>query len=173
MPSINYIHGVCTTERLKIYDKDHLVTVYNDMIKDGLQAGLNRERYKIITSFRSIDEAIMRVQSLHSSVIAARESLAAIQNEAKGLPQQTKPQELKIMTAPKRKAIPDESIITLLAPANPKRAASASAERFAHYRTGMTVAEYIAAAGDKALADLKYDTEKGFISIAFAKQQAA
>lgn len=54
---------------------------------------------------------------------------------------------------------------------NPKRKGSASHARFALYRRGMTVAEYVAAAEAtgvshrKALKDVYYDRDKGYIGI--------
>jgi hypothetical protein len=69
---------------------------------------------------------------------------------------------------------PDEAKITLLkneegrtygGDLNPKRAGSLAADRFTHYRTGMTVAEYRKVAGSNALADLAWDTEHKFISV--------
>lgn len=62
--------------------------------------------------------------------------------------------------------------ITVLSPQNPKRPHSASFQRFALYRTGMTVGEYLAAAvalqGGKQgrwRQDLSYDEKHGFIKV--------
>jgi hypothetical protein len=46
---------------------------------------------------------------------------------------------------------------------NPKKAGSASAERFAHYKDGMTADDFIAAGGLRE--DLAWDRKKNFISI--------
>jgi len=50
---------------------------------------------------------------------------------------------------------------------NPKKAGSKSEGEFAKYRDEMTVDEYVAAVGDKkkALANIKWDTDKGFVSV--------
>lgn len=61
-------------------------------------------------------------------------------------------------------------IITLLVEKNPK--SKKSAGRYALYRTGMSVAEYAEAVGNKTLAnaDLRWDVARNFISIAPAAQ---
>lgn len=56
-----------------------------------------------------------------------------------------------------------DKVITLLTEVNPKRPGSASATRFAAYKTGLTVAQFVAAGG--TVADVKWDTAHGFISI--------
>ena len=53
--------------------------------------------------------------------------------------------------------------ITVLAEKNPKRMNTASYNRFALYRDGMTVAEYLEAGGRKS--DIRWDTERAFIAI--------
>lgn len=58
--------------------------------------------------------------------------------------------------------------ITLVAETNPKRGKSAA--RFAIYRTGMTVAEFLAEGGLRA--DLAWDAEHGYISVAAPLPQA-
>ena len=55
----------------------------------------------------------------------------------------------------------DPRIITLLAERNPK--SGASRERFALYRTGMSVSEYIALGGWRS--DIAYDADRGFIRL--------
>ena len=57
----------------------------------------------------------------------------------------------------------DQRIIRVLAATNPKRAGTASYDRFQWYVDGMTVAAYMAKGGGTA--DIKWDTEKGFIRI--------
>lgn len=87
----------------------------------------------------------------------------------------------KAEKAPKEKKEPKpprytaQSIVHLLSDAdgkqygpdhNPKRAGSASAERFARYRDGITVGELLDhEAQTKVFADLDYDVSKGFIEI--------
>ena len=55
-----------------------------------------------------------------------------------------------------------EGIISDIAP-NPKRPGSASAERYSLYIDGMTVAEALSAGITKA--DIRWDTDKGFITV--------
>lgn len=52
---------------------------------------------------------------------------------------------------------------------NPKR--GTAAQRFTHYKDGMTVDEYIAKVGDRglALADVRWDVKQGFIKLHNAK----
>lgn len=64
---------------------------------------------------------------------------------------------------------PESAVITLRRPDNPK--SGASADRFALYRSGMTVGEYLdrchAIQGERNRwrADLAWDVERGFISV--------
>lgn len=57
--------------------------------------------------------------------------------------------------------------ITVLAKTNPKREGSASHDRFAKYRTGMTIDEYGAAirSHGKALRDIQWDVKYGYIHL--------
>ena len=61
--------------------------------------------------------------------------------------------------------------ITVLATTNPKRPSGASHARFALYRTGMTMAEYVEAAvrtgvsRPKALKDIYHDRDHGHIAV--------
>ena len=61
------------------------------------------------------------------------------------------------------RSFPKDAVINILVDANPKKPSSASYARFELYEDGMTVAE-ASEAGIKP-ADLKYDLDKGFISI--------
>jgi hypothetical protein len=67
------------------------------------------------------------------------------------------------------KSAPNGKIIHLLVKANPKRGDSAA--RFAYYRNGMPVEDYVArvvkagAASSVARADLRWDTARKFIAI--------
>lgn len=72
-------------------------------------------------------------------------------------------------------AFPEGYAITVLAATNPKKAGTAAAARFALYKTGMTVGEYRAAVkaafpGFDCLRDLRFDTERGYVSVAPAKK---
>jgi hypothetical protein len=59
---------------------------------------------------------------------------------------------------------PSEGVITLRVDTNPKRKGSKSYDRF-KYRNGMTVAQAIAQDGGPTYADLKWDSEHGFIAV--------
>ena len=82
----------------------------------------------------------------------------------------------KPATAPKKKAAPsaatakrsnsgfgDEAKITVLVKENPKREGSEAHRRFKLYRTGMTVADYLAKGGTGA--DLTWDTKHRHVSV--------
>lgn len=56
-----------------------------------------------------------------------------------------------------------KSKIKILSDGNPKRKGSASYERFALYKNGMTVGKFLEKGGRTA--DLKWDVSKGFISV--------
>lgn len=71
----------------------------------------------------------------------------------------------------KSKVADPTDVITLLATTNPKR--STAGERFAKYRTGMTVAEYTAEIGGdaaKAARDIAWDRNQGWITVAPAEK---
>jgi len=55
--------------------------------------------------------------------------------------------------------------ITVLAAANPKRALSKAHAVFSKYVTGMTVQEFLDAAGEEATPNIVYDTKHGYISV--------
>lgn len=58
-----------------------------------------------------------------------------------------------------------DALIFLMTPTNPKRPGSRAFEAFSHYGDGMTVAQYVEAAGKAATANLVYDANHGFITI--------
>lgn len=57
----------------------------------------------------------------------------------------------------------DPRRIAYVAETNPKKPGSAAHAKFALYRVGMTVSEFIAAGGTTA--DVKWDTERGFVRL--------
>lgn len=73
------------------------------------------------------------------------------------------PKQEKTPREPKTAAGPDNREITLLSKENPKREGSASFDRYALYKNGMKVDQFIEAGG--TYADIKYDEKKGFISL--------
>jgi hypothetical protein len=58
---------------------------------------------------------------------------------------------------------PSDGTISLRVESNPKRKGSKSFDRFAHYKNGMTVEQAIKAG--VLFADLKWDSEHGFIAV--------
>lgn len=56
----------------------------------------------------------------------------------------------------------DPRVVTYVGP-NPKKEGSASHARFALYKEGMTVDQFVAAGG--TIADVKWDSERGFIKL--------
>lgn len=63
-----------------------------------------------------------------------------------------------------REATTDTRIIRILCEGNPKRRGTAAHDRFAYYRDGMTVAEFLQAGGTRG--DLSWDQERCFIRLA-------
>lgn len=61
----------------------------------------------------------------------------------------------------RKSAFNDGMKITVLVKENPKRAGAAA--RFALYKNGITIAEYVAAGG--TLADVRWDVKQDFISV--------
>lgn len=60
-------------------------------------------------------------------------------------------------------SFPSDGKISLRTEANPKRKGSKSYDRFAHYKNGMTVEAAVKAG--VTYADLKWDTEHGFVAV--------
>lgn len=56
-----------------------------------------------------------------------------------------------------------KAIITVIVSDNPKRKNTLAFDRYALYRTGMTVAEYVAAGGRTG--DVLYDAAEGYIEL--------
>ena len=65
----------------------------------------------------------------------------------------------------------DDHVITLLVTDNPRKPGTGAAIRFALYRTGMTVAEYVAAGGQRS--NIATDVGRGSISVAPPKTGGA
>jgi hypothetical protein len=68
----------------------------------------------------------------------------------------------------RRSKFTPESTITLVAKENPKRPGSAAHTRFAFYRTGQTVQQFLDKGG--WLADIRWDEKMGFIRVSGAKK---
>jgi hypothetical protein len=73
------------------------------------------------------------------------------------------PRAMPLTRGPKGAAM--DALITLNVETNPKRPGSKAFDAFSHYRSGMTVQEYLEAAGKAATPNLVYDSAHGFISI--------
>ena len=83
--------------------------------------------------------------------------------QAKGKPaKQAKGKQAKGKQIERRATFADNAKITLLQKENPKR--GASAKRYALYKSGMSVADYLAKGGWRG--DLAWDSEREFIRIA-------
>lgn len=81
----------------------------------------------------------------------------------------SQPPQEQPMPANKRMHVKKTATITLLAIENPKRKNTLSFTRFALYKNGMTVGDYIAAGGRSG--DVNYDVENGYISISHGQEQ--
>lgn len=57
----------------------------------------------------------------------------------------------------------DPRVITYVSDTNPKKSGTAAHTKFALYKVGMTVSQFIEAGGTTA--DVKWDTERGFIKL--------
>lgn len=98
----------------------------------------------------------------------AKKSAAKAAPAKKATPTKVAPAKAAKKEAPVEKSGPgrksafnDGMKITVLAKENPKRAKAA--ERFALYKNGMTIAEYVAAGG--LIADVRWDVRQEFISV--------
>lgn len=74
------------------------------------------------------------------------------------------PKPAKAMNGATPSRFKDEAVITLLVSENPKKAGASSHTRFGYYRSGMTVAQALAAGIERG--DLSWDTKHHFISVA-------
>lgn len=168
------------------YTISELVAVYNLAVVD-----LERPK-DVIKSFRDHPTAVRRVEGvlleirseppgrarlandpaaepLRQAVVA--DQAAALASAAEDHASTAPAPELRadgypvVPTPRNRGQFRGDQTITVIAPRNPKR--GAAAERFAKYRTGMTVDEYAAALGDRTAAnrELKWDTAHGYVKV--------
>lgn len=68
-----------------------------------------------------------------------------------------------VAAVPQRSTQNDDRVIRLLVTTNPKRPGTSSHDRFARYRDGMTVAQFVAAGGTTG--DLTWDQTHSFIRL--------
>ena len=141
---------------------------------------------------RSESDVIARLVMLRSSVLAGKESMLAVKAEDTEYSPEKKEKRRKALDElakidskildsefqPKKESkVPtttqDTRIITRLITDNPKRGASRN--RFDHYRTGMTVQEYIDLVGNRTLAlgDVKWDSGRNLIRVEAAVREEA
>jgi hypothetical protein len=158
-----------------------------DQVHQSLQAATGRDAEQVRSYYASkVWEAAQRAarqapEDPHEICEQVRRDRIA----TRGVPAVTKTNDSATQTAetegtakrqpPKREPkYAETAVITLLADKdgkkygpdhNPKKAGSKSAPRFAKYRDGMTVGEYIKATDGVGRADLEYDVQHNFISI--------
>ena len=177
---INYIHGELTVAELRKLNYGEIVQLYNQMRKEGISFGLSESRYPELKRFTSVDDAIKRSLMIFSSVIAVKESHEAVLREDKQeeIPQKrtesipvVRPQKTSNKMA--KSKVQDTDIITVLVDKNPKSRGAAT--RFDYYYSGITVKEYVELVGDraKAVADILWDTEHGWIRYESAEESEA
>lgn len=132
-----------------------LVTIYN-LLTEGEE----------VKRFATRADGVKRVTKL---VAAAREATKIRESDpnvkawnemTNALAKHTAPAKVNSHTAAPAKV---GGTIRLLVATNPKRPGSAAHDRFACYRDGMTVADYLAAGGQRL--DLRYDADHGFIHV--------
>ena len=107
------------------------------------------------------DLVVARCARQQAEAQAAREEMEAV---AAANPEavQAAIENMAQVAAERAQAVQAETI-TLVATENPKRPGSASFARFALYQTGMTIAEYLKAGGQRS--DIRWDTARGFITL--------
>lgn len=126
-------------------------------------ASVRAKELLVTTDPARIPEGEVEMASTKKSPKPVAKKAAAV--EAKAAPAKSTK---KAAPAPVEKAGPgrksafnDGMKITVLVKENPKRAKAA--ERFALYKNGLTIADYVAAGG--TLADVRWDVKQSFISV--------
>lgn len=111
------------------------------------------------------------VKKFESRAVGVKRLLKALEERATPVPEPEpepidNPKEVKKMsdvTNGTRARRNDADVIRVTVDKNPKREGSEAHDRFALYRDGMTLAEYVAAGGRRS--DLAYDTKHGFVTV--------
>lgn len=167
---IKYESGSLKAEDLTKLSMKELITLYNEMIDKGVSEGLDKYRYLNRGKFQSENDAALHCMNIHSTIVALYQGR---KEEKEGPPPEKAP--IIVNNVVTRKNVMSENTIIHLVHKgdNPKRGNSAA--RFAHYKTGMTVQEYINKVGDKtkAMADIRWDIGKGYITTSERKEAAA
>ena len=171
---LEYKSGYYSVAQLRKMEEKDLISMYEKMREDGIGLGLSPNNHPPKPKFSSFEEAMLYCFKMHSSVVAAKESVMAITREESGLssveehPRVTGSNPVVRATtkerAKKMTKVPLNAVITVLATENPKR--RTAADRFALYKTGMVVQQYVELVGNQALAvgDVEWDTNHGWIS---------
>lgn len=174
---IEYISGTCHLDDLKQLTREELSELFVQMRREGIVSGLDPTRYPV-RKFKSLDEGWKYCQAIFSSVVAAKESQAALDqendkidkafNDARSIVKDIrgrshKKRKKKNMPRKPKVTISMDAIITVLVDKNPKK--RTAAERFSHYKTGMTVQEFCDLVGNKGIPDIIWDMEHGWISL--------
>lgn len=107
-----------------------------------------------------------KAQRLEAGTVAAPKTPASPKppTPAKAPKEPKPPKEPKApRTSALKKAYPDNGVITLLVEGNPKRAGTASFDRFAQYKTGMTIKQAVDAG--VIYNDFSWDVGHNFIRV--------
>lgn len=146
-------------------DMDRLLQIYN------------RNAEIQVKDFPSIEEARARVASLLESHFKLKEiPTMAKRNAPADTSNDTATTETTAAAAPAEgkassSRTPKSAVIRLKTDSNPKRVGSNAHARFALYRDGMTVEEFIKAGG--TMGDINFDQGKGFIALEGVEAPAA
>jgi hypothetical protein len=140
-----------------------MVSTWNRMVPAATAAGLDVKTRK---AFTDRPTAIKQLQKLSRALDRAAPAASAVPPTAAVAAPESEP----VPTAkakPMRGYAPD-AYTELLAASNPKKSGTKAHAAFAHYRTGMLVADFIRAVGSEreATGHLKWDAKHGFIRIA-------
>lgn len=129
-----------------------------EFIKDVEQLRIKRPLHEVMDEIATIAESL----PLTEQHIMAKKAPVEVKSKA------AKPKAPKAEAAapavPREPKVPLESKITWLVKENPKRAGSASFERFEAYKGSKTVEAFLEAGGTRA--DLAHDTAKEYIAVA-------
>lgn len=137
------------TDKLAQYGSKSLVELYNALA--------SRENSPPVNKFQDKDTGLRRIglKLIELAKSAPVLSSTAQPKEEKKVPDDS--------NRGRKRRYADDQVITVLADKNPKREGSAAHDRFAKYRSGMTVAQAVAAGVTRG--DLTFDADHSFIKI--------
>jgi hypothetical protein len=167
--------GIFTSEEDVTYSGTHLLNVYN-----RLAFGSDEERY--VKRFESKEIGKKRLMCVISKVAQPgpedqkEEKMEGTQtNGAESTGKKTKaPKVPKVATGTRGRAAqfgPDD-VITVLCEKNPKRTGSKAFTLHGHFKTGMTVKEYLEKAGEGGRSNLNWDAGARFVRVDKAPAKA-